>query len=277
MQTPRLLILTVGLVALSACSGGEVGTGTLSVTIYGENYIENGIPPEVFVDGWAIDFDQFLITVEGISVAKDASSMPVLETAGQQIFDLTEHSNGAGHQVAQADGVDATAYGNAAYRVAPAKIDALAGNASLAQVEAMVKGGWSMYLEGSATKGSKVVTFHWGFKTATDFTDCASTARVEPDGTGTVQLTIHADHLFFDSLVSTTPDDTFDLIAAADDGDGEITADELSNVDITTLANYQVGNADVTNLWDFLKAQTHTMGHIDGEGHCHIIVIDSGK
>ncbi len=62
----------------------------------------------------------------------------------------------------------------------------------------------------------------------------------------------------------------FQLFADADaDGNHAITLDELAAVDITGLANYQVGNAtDVTDLAAFVVAQTATLGHIDGEGHC---------
>jgi hypothetical protein len=48
-----------------------------------------------------------------------------------------------------------------------------------------------------------------------------------------------------------------------------IDADELRAIDITAEDNYQVGSRDIDNLWDFIEAQTHTLGHIDGEGHCH--------
>ena len=60
-----------------------------------------------------------------------------------------------------------------------------------------------------------------------------------------------------------------DLVAAADaDADGVITQVELAALDITTQARYQVGSRDITDLWGYISAQTATVGHIDGEGHC---------
>ena len=50
------------------CGGGQqeeacsVETrGTLEVTIYGEPFIEEKIPTGVFVDGWEVTFDKFLV------------------------------------------------------------------------------------------------------------------------------------------------------------------------------------------------------------------------
>jgi len=268
MQKEICLVTAASLLFLIACSGGGPDTGTLRVTIYGEEYIEQGIPSEEFVDGWGVEFDTFLITVGQISVSRDESIPPILEVADQIVFDLARPSDGYGYLVDELSGVDTAAYAHVDYNVTPATAGASAGNASQAQVDSMVQSGWSIYMEGIATRGEDVKTFRWGFRTATDYLGCESTASVAPDGIGAVELTIHADHLFYNSLISTDPDVSFDLIASADDGDGEITADELAAVDITALTDYQVGDADVTSLWGFLEAQTHTMGHIDGEGHC---------
>ena len=268
MRSERLLFTMALLVSLTACSSGGPGTGTLRVTVYGEEFIEDGITAEVFVDGWAVTFDTFLIAVEGISVARDASAAPILEIVKQTVFDLTQASDGQGHFIHELPGVDAGAYGNVDYQVAPARAGALAGNASSEQVDVMIQSGWSIYLEGTASKGEDEVAFQWGFETTTSYEDCESTAVVEPNETGVVELTIHADHLFYDSLVLPDPGVAFDIIASADDGDGNVTAEELAAVDISTRADYQVGSVDITFLWDYVAAQTHTLGHIDGEGHC---------
>src|SRR5690606_24621185 len=43
--------------ALAACAPGE---GTLEVSVYGEEFIEETIPADAFVDGWTVTFDKFL-------------------------------------------------------------------------------------------------------------------------------------------------------------------------------------------------------------------------
>jgi hypothetical protein len=109
-------------------------------------------------------------------------------------------------------------------------------------------------------------TFAWEFTTPIVYADCETTTRVPDAGTGTFQVTVHADHLFYDSLVAEQPALGFDAIAAADlDFDDVITTDELA---ATGLAAYDPGNLPIDDLWAFLSAQAATMGHVDGEGHC---------
>ena len=125
-------------------------------------------------------------------------------------------------------------------------------------------------LEGTATKGGEMVSFSWPFQTDTRYVDCASTAELA-EGDPKSQITIHADHLFYDDLDSEEPNVAFDLVASADtDADGEVTPDELRAVDITGESRYQVGSRNVTDLWSYIEVQTSTVGHIDGEGHCEL-------
>jgi hypothetical protein len=149
-----------------------------------------------------------------------------------------------------------------AFRIAPAA-DATAGNATADEVTLVSAGGFSLYVEGTATKGDAVKTFAWGFDSDTAYRDCHT------GGEAASTITIHGDHLFYDDLISEEPDVTFDVLAEADaDDDGEIAPAELAAFDITTLPNYQVGAYPVDDLWAFVRHQTSTVGHIDGEGHC---------
>lgn len=249
------------LLALVACDA-EGGEGTLRVAIYGEEFIEEGIPADVFSDGWSVELTRFLVAVDEI----DADADPV---PGQHVFDLTQPSGGEGHDVARLT-VPAGTVEELSYRIAPAGIDAEAGNATPADVEALRDGGFSLLVEGVATKGDDEKAFAWGFTTTTRYSPCETNQEIDDGGTATSQITIHADHLFYDDLDSETPNVAFDLVAAADaDSDGTVTAAELAAVDITTEARYQVGSRDIADLWGFIEAQTATVGHIDGEGHCH--------
>ncbi len=107
------------------------------------------------------------------------------------------------------------------------------------------------------------------FDTDTTYVNCETDQKLEDGGQATSQITIHADHLFYDDLVSDDPNVAFDLVASADtDGDGNVTEAELAALDISGEDRYQVGDLPVTDLWGFISAQTKTLGHIDGEGHC---------
>ena len=275
MKAPFLRIAMCLLVlAASACGDNITGPlpGTLDVRIYGEAFIEEGIPADVFADGWSLRFDSFLVSVGEVSAMAAGSDTPALEDEAYRIFDLAEASGGDGFLVLSGD-VPGGAYDDIAYRIAGSS-QAVAGNATAADVAFMNENGYAIYAAGQATRGDEARTFAWGFTTGTTYRRCRSVAAVD-GGSASSVLTIHADHLFYDDLVSEEPSVRFDAIAGADgDGDGDITADERGAVDITGFERYQVGSFDVEDLWTFVDHQVSTVGHIDGEGHCEITVRD---
>lgn len=228
--------LCLACVACVACDDEDdsgAGAGTVQVTAYGESFIEDGIPASEMGDGWAVTFETFEVDLANITVAGT--------DLGGGTVELATGSDGAGHPVASA-AVAAGGYTGPAYDVTGVSV------------------------KGSATKDGETLTFDWRLDAPTRYADCETTTDVPADGTGTFQITIHADHLFYDSLVSEDPGVVFQALADADtDGDGAITQAELAATDI---GSYDVGNADVQDLWGWLIAQTRTLGHVDGEGHC---------
>lgn len=263
---------TIGVVALCGAFGfGCSVYEELAVNIYGEAYIEEEIPADVFADGWTVAFDHFYVVVGDVAVAQ-GDATPEVSTAEFQVFDLAAGSKGKGHALIS-EVVSEGAYDNTAYVVAPST-NAVAAVGQEVDLDLMTSNGYSVYVAGKATKGSTIKTFAWGFKTRTQYEGCKSTAVVEQGAPASVQLTIHGDHLFYDDLFSEEPAVRFDLVAQADDdgdGNGEISQAELEAVDIRPLSNYQVGSTDIVDLWHFIEHQTTTLGHIDGEGHCETI------
>jgi len=259
-------VIVVLLLNCFSCGGGEEGEGTLSVEIWGEEYIEKGIPAEVFSDRWSITFDKFLIVVGEIKSARGENA-PDMVADKFKVYDLTKQGP---TEIAIAT-VPAGAYDNTSYRISPADNSTEIGNASLDDLNLMKSNGFSVYIEGRAEKtGEQTKNFKWGFNTNTHYYKCQSTARISKGSAGVIQITIHGDHLFFDDLFSSEPNVTFDVIAGADsNGDNEITKEELKSFNIESLPNYQVGSTGIDNLWDFISYLTKTLGHIDGEGHCH--------
>jgi len=253
--------LLVSLALQSAACQADPGEARLRITAYGEEYIEDRIPAEDLVDGWEVDFSRFLVAlrdVEADGVALD----------GAFVVDLTRASDGQGHELG-ALMLPAEGQPHLAYRVAP--IDAATAVAATdTDVAELVDAGASIRVEGQATRGGQTVTFAWSFATDTRYVECHAAADLA-EGDASSQLTIHADHLFYDDLDSEEPNVAFDLVASADaDANGEVTTEELRALDITAQTRYQVGSRDITELWGFIEAQTATLGHIDGEGHCEI-------
>ena len=263
-----LIALTALALPTAACDDGEAaGEGRLAVSIYGEAFIEEGIPPGepgcdgCVEDGWAVTFDRFLIVVTAVEIPGVARD----DTA--RVFDLSRDSGGAGHPVVTFE-VPAGHHHALDYTVAPAAT-LTPGNASVADVAYMADEGLAIYVEGRAERAGEVHTFAWGFTGETRYTACEIDAEVADGGEASAELTIHADHLLYDDLDSGEPQVVFDLIAASDaDGDGSITRAELEARDISAESRYQVGSRPIDDLWAFIAAQTATLGHIDGEGHC---------
>jgi hypothetical protein len=229
----KLLRRCVSLVAVSccACTGGE---GEVDVRIWGEAFIEEGIPAAELVDGWEIGFDRFEVELRDVSVAGVSFDAP-------DSFDLAEPSEGRGQLIGRA-AAPADAHDDAAFTLV------------------------SVSIEGSAEQAGVTKTFAWTFDTAVAYADCETETEVPRGGVGELQITVHADHLFYDSLVAEAPALRFDAIAAADtDNDGEVTMAELA---ATSIGAYDPGNLAIDDLWSFLAAQAQTMGHVDGEAHC---------
>ncbi len=265
----KTLAIAAALFAINC--GGDAGPGLLEISIYGEEFIEDEIPAAELVDGWAIHFDEFLISIGDVSAAVGDDGAAELSDGQYRIFDLAEASAGAGYAVTAAV-VEGGAYDNVSYRIAAAS-SAVAGNAEAADVTFMVDEGLAVYVRGTATREAVTKTFAWSFTGATSYGDCHGTALID-DSDASSQITIHGDHFFYDDLVSDSPNLAFAAIAQADDdgdGDGEVTAAELAAFMLATQERYQVGSLDIDNLWDYLDYSTTTLGHIDGEGHCDTI------
>ena len=252
-------VALTALLSLVACDASR-REATMRVSMYGEPLVEDGIPGHAFVDGWSVDFSRFLVSVSDV-----AADDTVLD--GARLYDLSVRSMGEGHLVGELE-VPAGPQDHLEFRIAPATTF-VGGNTPDDDRALMLSQGHSIYAEGRATRGDDVIAFAWGFDTQTRYSHCHIDQDLADGDFGEAQMTIHADHLFYDDLDSEEPNIAFDLLAAADtNADGRIEADELAAVDIRSESRYQVGSRDISDLRSFVTAQTRTLGHIDGEGHC---------
>ncbi|MDX2018893.1 MAG: hypothetical protein SF187_01535 [Deltaproteobacteria bacterium] len=280
-----LLVALVGCVACFGCS--DAGEGTASFTTWGEEYIEQQIPPDPtgqsgFLDGWTIKYSKFLVTFRNIQVA-DTKGTVGGATTGSFLVDNVRPGR---KTLTSFAGLKAKAWGAVSYQISPVAVDTTLVAATQADKDLMVAGGYSVYVEGTATKIEASIplqkTFHWGFKTATQYTDCKQTPEsgreiegivVTNGGNDVSELTTHGDHFFYDRLrASANPAVVTSLRFAekanADrDADNEITMAELmaTPLDVRT---YDPSGFQVATLGDFMTALARTVGHFRGEGEC---------
>jgi hypothetical protein len=268
--------IVVTLSTLAGCGADdEAGRGTAEITIWGEEYIEAGIPAEAFEDGWSLQFDECLLMFGDIYAGDGAEDGA--RFGSTELVDLVKPGP---HSVVTFE-LEAGAFGRFGYAIAPAaSAGVLHETASDEQRERMLDGGYSIFVSGAATRDGLSKTFAWGFTNTTNYDECVS----EVDGKEVpgivvvnganeiVQITIHGDHFFYDDLASENAVPRFEAIAAADrDDDGEVTLAELSAVKLVSIAKgtYGTGSASrVDDLGAFVRALSSTIGHFRGEGHC---------
>jgi hypothetical protein len=262
--------------ALAGC-GHDAGSGDVEFTVWGEEYVEDGIPAETFEDGWSAKFSEFLIVLGEVTVA-DASAGDGNRISGTQLFDLVTPGP---HEIGRLDGLEARQWDTVGYEVRTITADTeLHPSASADDLATMRAGDYSIYVAGFATKNSETKSFAWGFQNSTSYARCVSEAEgreqygvlVTNGGTEHVELTIHGDHFFYDDLASPNAVLRFDAIANADaNDDGDVTLDELGSVKLVAIeeGTYGTGSAGrVDDLGAFVQALTATLGHFRGEGHC---------
>ncbi len=284
----------------TACSNTDPtssgGKGNEKFTTWGEDYIENQIPPDPtgengFVDGWTLHYEKFLVNFHGIVVADTAGK--VAATLDKPRF--ADNTKPGRKDLVEFDGLDARAWDNVSWQVKPAVADEaiIAGDPS--DLATMVQNGWSIYVQGIATKPTadgKTIqkTFHWGFKTATQYSECHHEENgkdtlgvvVTNGSTDITELTTHGDHLFYDRLQSSPNPEIktsmrFDEKAAGDEppygnGDGDITLEELCKTPID-VTKYDPSGLPAPTIGDFVISLARTVGHYRGEGECTVSAI----
>lgn len=274
----------------SACS--DDGQGTAKFSTWGEEYIEQQIPADAsgesgFIDGWTVKYDKFLVVFHAIEIA--SSDGEVAETMSGSKF-VDNVVPGRKDLITFSD-LEAKHWDRVSYQIKPALADSEVVAGSAADRDMMAANGYSIYVSGTATKSANgqlvQKTFHWGFKTATQYTDCQQAASsgqplegivITNGGSDTSELTTHGDHFFYDRLMSSSDPAVktslrFEEKAAADtNNDGEITLDELlaQNIDVRL---YDPSGFDAPKLGLFMTALARTVGHFRGEGECRVSAI----
>lgn len=291
MVTLRHTLVAAATVAQVACA--DAGAGTAKFTTWGEAYIEQNIPSDPtgeagFVDGWTLHYDKFLVVFHAITVADSGGSVAETMT-GSRFVDNTRP--GRKDSVSLPD-LEARHWDRVSYEIRPALPDSEVVAGEVADRDMMVQNGYSVYVAGSARKvgadGVEITkTFHWGFKTATQYTHCTQAPEsgqpleglvITNGGTDVSELTTHGDHLYYDRLMTSADPAVktslrFDEKAAADkNADGEVTLEELFATPID-VRKYDPSGLAAPSLGAFMTNLARTIGHYRGEGECKVRAI----
>lgn len=291
LPPPRSALALLSLLCVACGSdddAGAAGKGSLTVLVTGEAGAEEGFPftedgeTVAFEDGTTLRFSKFLASVGNVSVAS-ADGTEAARSTRVHVVDLH-----LGHaRLEEFTGLGARRWDRFGYEILPPPPDAVLGEGvSAVDAEAMRTGGFNYWVEGTATlTDGAVFTFAWGLRNPTRNQDCTSGIDetqgvvVRNNSTAEAEITLHVDHLFWDSLGTEGASLRFEGHAAAGGDDGVITWAELEAVPIASvrdrqgnLLQYDTGSVSLSSptLAGFLLASSSSMGHLDGEGLCMV-------
>lgn len=284
---PLIPALSLLGLAFTGCPAAT-GTGTLRIDVSGEEAAVGGYAAGdiMFRDGWTMRFDHVFAAVGEVSLEESGVEFIVDEAI--RVVDLAEGDV----MYATVPGVPAQRWSDFVYHLhTPTASSGRVGRVTADDVMQMVTGGTSLRLVGTAMHPTHgMYTFDVGIPIEAHMSNCVSgrdgtSGLVVPtNGIYETQLTLHLDHLFFDSARAEEPSLRFDAWAAVAGPDRHITYAELANqsladlrgidgmplMDGTTPVVYEppATGLPMPNLQAFVYAEALTIGHFEGEGHC---------
>lgn len=296
---PRALaVLTATCVAFAAqggCAASDAGRGAVAIRVSGEGAAKTGYPyvkngAEIrFADGWTVRFSKYLVSVGELRLA---SADDVDAFASTDVFVTDLHLDDP--TILLQDGLEARRWERFGFRVVPPPPTAkTVGQVAAEDLVRMQQGGFNYWLEGTAEKDGRSVSFAWGLGNPTRATNCTNGLDntegvvVRSNATADVEITFHLDHLFWDTLGTEVANLRFEAIAAVADGDSRVTFDALATQPLADLRAadggplvdedgqrilYNPGSVPLPeqNLQAFMLATSAGQAHLNGLGLCTI-------
>lgn len=284
--------------ALNIGCGSEettAGAGALAVRITGEDAAKTGFPAEedgesiAFVDGWSLQFSKFLVSFGAINV-QGADGKVGVNSTDRYVADL----HAADASLPEFEGLAARRWERFSYEITPPDATTkVLGTVEDSFVQTMIAGKYNYWVEGTATKGAESVEFAWGIANATKNANCTNGLDntegivIRSNATTEAEITIHVEHLFWDTLGSESASLRFDAMAAVAGADKKVTTDEIASQALSDLKDasgmplkdgagmpvvYNPGSVQLptSDLLAFLQASSASMAHLNGEGLCTI-------
>lgn len=268
----------------NSASGAGDGIGEVALYVAagsGVAGLEPGANIENTVDGWTVKYDKLIVTVGyvGFGEYNHNGIQPKLTDRGY-IVDLRQ---AATPQLLAVDSVAPGNYEDLSFAVLEASdVSELLEPATDADYELMVKGGYSIYMEGTLSNPggqscnpedpkdctlAPMLSFKWRIASNTRFSGCRG-FTVERDQTTNVTLTIPGDHWFRSNFRpgSLLPRRAQWMADADLDHNGETTLEELKMIKASQLftpeLDYDLAGSPIPidTAHDFLDAQVRTLG-----------------
>jgi hypothetical protein len=299
MRTWTTLLPAFAVAALlsTACTGEDTaGTGTLTLIASGGEGVREGFPHVEgtftwrFLDEWTVTFDRFIVTLGEVEVRDPLDDRLMAQAAGPFTVDLAAAPD-AQVELVRLAGVPAV---RGDFGISLLRADPSAGTGNVRPEDLARLGAErpTMWISGSAVRGSEVVPFDLVFDRPAAFTRCANGldntrgVAVPRESEQTTLISFHVLHLFQDSLTIAEEGGLFfDALAAVAGDDGVVTRAGLQGQSITRPLDaageplrfngrpfaYDDGGllapADY-NLWAYLELAARNTLHFNGLGLC---------
>jgi len=271
----------------TACD--NVATGDVKVTMSGGDGTQRGLPDTLFQDGWSVQFTKYLVSLGDFTLTSAAGEV---HTSARHV--LVDVQKGA-LPLTELKGLRAGRW-DVGFRLSPPRdgTELADGQVSAEDAAMMRARGFSYFVEGRAVKvGVGVLTFRMGFPVDARMKDCingvdGTQGIVVPESSvAKVEVTIHAEHMFYDRLGTHKGVQLrFDAIAATASADGIITPERLAAQQLTDLKArdgqelrdargqpvvYLPGAYDVRTLQEFITQSIVDQAHLNGGGVCTVV------
>jgi hypothetical protein len=275
--------------ALAGTACDNVATGDVKVDMSGGDGTQRGLPDTLFQDGWSVQFTKYLVSLGDFTLT---SASGEVRTSDRHV--LVDVQKGD-IPLVELRGLPAGRW-DVGFRVSPpeARTELADGQVSAEDVAMMRERGFSYFVEGRAVKtGVGVLTFRMGFPVDARMTNCingvdGTQGIIVPEASvAEAEVTIHAEHMFYDRLGTHNGVQLrFDAIAATAGPDGVITPEELASQQLTDLRGrdgeelkdsrgqpvvYLPGAYDVRTLQEFITQSIVDQAHLNGGGVCTVV------
>ncbi|MDB4973369.1 MAG: putative lipoprotein [Myxococcaceae bacterium] len=278
------------LLALSGTAqscGDAGGPNQLHVLLAAEETISNGLQAgegEENTRDFGVSYSKFLVVIGNVALAR---SDPERRLTSSAVFLADMRQVGeAGQEIVRFDDVRAGQWSRFGYQT-PLASPTLAGlqrltGVSDADAQEMIDKQLTYWIEGTVERPGSPVRFVFKLAVPTTYSDCETNGQpgvaASEGGASTATITLHGDHLWFDSLVrgdeSTVVRRAAWLADADTDGDGKVVTEDLARIPAEKAFpsakgyNLSGGPTPVSTALDFVRGQLASQGHLNGEGEC---------
>jgi hypothetical protein len=284
MRIVHLFVSSLLATQALGCGEDGQGSGKLRVLLSAEQTIDDGVkagPGEENTRDYSVSYEKFLVAIGRVQVGRVSPSARLVEDA-VYIADMRQVGE-AGLEIASFDDVQPGQWSQFGYQTPTAQPGALKlAGVSDADAQEMITEQLTYWIEGRVERPEKPVSFVLKVALNATYSDCESNGQpgiaVSADGTSTATITLHGDHLWFNTLArgdeTTITRYAQWLVDADTDGDGKVSAEDLASVTAEKVFpsakgyNLSGGPIAVSTALDFVKAQLATQGHLNGEGEC---------